>query len=71
MLLFQEEANSHHAGASVSPLQILGAPSSFAEEESRRRLFWAIYLLDRFSASATGWKCVHFALLFLLDRACD
>ncbi|KPV74483.1 uncharacterized protein RHOBADRAFT_54296 [Rhodotorula graminis WP1] len=55
MLLFEEEANSHHAGASVSPLQILGAPSSFAEEESRRRLFWAIYLLDRFSASATGW----------------
>ncbi|GAA5999658.1 uncharacterized protein JCM10292_003677 [Rhodotorula paludigena] len=55
MLLFQESTNTHEAVASVSPLQLLGTPTSFAEEEDRRRLFWSIFMLDRWSASATGW----------------
>lgn len=53
--LHQEEPNSHVPTARVVPLRLLGLASSFAEEESRRRLFWCIFMLDRWSATATGW----------------
>ncbi|GAA6032185.1 hypothetical protein JCM8097_007113 [Rhodosporidiobolus ruineniae] len=56
MLLYQEEPNVQHSnGSHVSPLKLLGTSSSFFEEECRRRLFWSMFLLDRWSASATGW----------------
>ena len=54
--LHQEEPNSHVPTARVVPLRLLGLASSFAEEESRRRLFWCIFMLDRWSATATGWE---------------
>ena len=42
--------------SNLSPTSILKAPTSWAEEESRRRLFWVIFILDRYSCAATGWN---------------
>jgi len=39
----------HIAGVTLSP-----PPKTWLEAESRRRLFWMIYLLDRHGATATG-----------------
>ncbi|KJR86697.1 uncharacterized protein SPSK_02159 [Sporothrix schenckii 1099-18] len=35
---------------------ILPEPKDFIEEESRRRLFWVIYLLDRYATIATAFE---------------
>lgn len=35
---------------------ILPEPKDFMEEESRRRLFWVIYLLDRYATIATAFE---------------
>lgn len=35
---------------------ILPEPKDFVEEESRRRLFWMIYLLDRYATIATAFE---------------
>ncbi len=35
---------------------ILPEPKDFIEEESRRRLFWMIYLLDRYATIATAFE---------------
>lgn len=49
---------------SVSPIfpsiytlraMILPEPQDFIEEESRRRLFWVIYMLDRYATTATAF----------------
>jgi hypothetical protein len=40
----------------LSDLPELPSATSWVERESRRRLFWNVFLLDRFCAIATGWK---------------
>lgn len=35
---------------------VLPEPKSFIEDESRRRLFWMIYLLDRYATVATAFE---------------
>ncbi|PHH82349.1 hypothetical protein CDD83_3296 [Cordyceps sp. RAO-2017] len=35
---------------------ILAEPRDFTEEESRRRLFWMVYLLDRYATIATAFE---------------
>lgn len=35
---------------------VLPEPNDFVEEESRRRLFWMIYLLDRYATIATAFE---------------
>lgn len=35
---------------------ILAEPKDFIEEESRRRLFWMVYLLDRYATIATAFE---------------
>ncbi|KAK5719269.1 hypothetical protein LTR15_007792 [Elasticomyces elasticus] len=51
--------------ASVSPLypsiytlraMVLPEPKSFIEDESRRRLFWMVYLLDRYATISTAFE---------------
>ncbi|KAK3723221.1 hypothetical protein LTR37_001944 [Vermiconidia calcicola] len=51
--------------ASVAPVfpsiytlraMVLPEPKSFIEDESRRRLFWMIYLLDRYATVATAFE---------------
>ncbi|EME46026.1 hypothetical protein DOTSEDRAFT_147895 [Dothistroma septosporum NZE10] len=51
--------------ASVAPLipsiytlraMVLPEPKSFIEDESRRRLFWMVYLLDRYGTIATAFE---------------
>lgn len=51
--------------ASVSPLcpsiytlraMVLPEPRSFIEDESRRRLFWMVYLLDRYATISTAFE---------------
>ncbi|KAK4046569.1 hypothetical protein OIO90_006520 [Microbotryomycetes sp. JL221] len=55
MSLHREETNAFVQTSGVSPMQLLGPSMCFQEEESRRRLFWSIFMLDRWSATATGW----------------
>jgi hypothetical protein len=35
---------------------VLPEPKSFVEDEERRRLFWAVYLLDRYATIATAFE---------------
>lgn len=51
--------------ASIAPLypsiytlraMVLPEPQSFIEDESRRRLFWMVYLLDRYATIATAFE---------------
>ncbi|KAK3674222.1 hypothetical protein LTR78_006069 [Recurvomyces mirabilis] len=51
--------------ASVAPLypsiytlraMVLPEPESFIEDESRRRLFWTVYLLDRYATISTAFE---------------
>ncbi len=46
--------SSHKTIATISA-KLLGAPDSWVEHESRRRLFWSIFILDRLSAVATSF----------------
>ena len=39
----------------LRPLTVLVPPRNWIEEEERRRVFWCIFLLDRFCSVATGW----------------
>lgn len=38
------------------PLTLLGDANDWTEIEERRRLFWNIFLLDRFCSITTGWS---------------
>lgn len=35
---------------------VLPEPQSFIEDESRRRLFWMVYLLDRYATVSTAFE---------------
>jgi hypothetical protein len=39
----------------LTPLSLLPAFPHHSDLEERRRVFWAIFLLDRFIATSTGW----------------
>ncbi|WVQ99018.1 hypothetical protein IAU59_006150 [Kwoniella sp. CBS 9459] len=57
--LAKEEDNSSWAGPAPIPglsrTSIIPPPANWHEDESRRRLFWLIYCLDRYACVATGW----------------
>lgn len=40
---------------SLSRTSIIPPPATWQEDESRRRLFWMIYCLDRYACVSTGW----------------
>ena len=52
--LSKEEDDASDASNS-GHLFILSPSSDPQEQETRRRLFWMIYLLDRYACVATGW----------------
>ncbi|PFH62969.1 hypothetical protein XA68_10720 [Ophiocordyceps unilateralis] len=54
------ESNSYSVAPRYSSIytlraMILAEPRDFIEEESRRRLFWMVYLLDRYATIATAF----------------
>jgi hypothetical protein len=44
------------AGALMKPVQLVQPSNDWTELEERRRLFWVIFLLDRFCSVSTGWS---------------
>ncbi|TYJ54174.1 hypothetical protein B9479_005185 [Cryptococcus floricola] len=52
-------SSSNHAHAPRAPAlsrtSILPPPGSWHEDESRRRLFWWVFVLDRYVCCSTGW----------------
>jgi hypothetical protein len=55
------ESNSFSVSPSYTSIytlraMILPEPQDFMEEESRRRLFWMVYLLDRYATIATAFE---------------
>lgn len=55
------ESNSFSVSPSYKSIytlraMVLSEPKDFIEEESRRRLFWMIYLLDRYATIATAFE---------------
>ncbi|KAF2706227.1 hypothetical protein K504DRAFT_483954 [Pleomassaria siparia CBS 279.74] len=43
-------------GALMNPLKLIQPTDGWTELEERRRLFWVIFLLDRFCSVSTGWN---------------
>lgn len=39
----------------MKPVQLVQPPTDWTELEERRRLFWIIFMLDRFCSVSTGW----------------
>ncbi|PNY25779.1 transcriptional regulatory protein [Tolypocladium capitatum] len=46
----------HYKSIYTLRAMVLPEPKDFVEEESRRRLFWMIYLLDRYATIATAFE---------------
>jgi hypothetical protein len=40
----------------IHRMAFLGAPKSWIEKEEQRRVFWNVFLMDRFCSIATGWN---------------
>lgn len=40
----------------MRPIRLVQPPHDWTEVEERRRLFWVIFLLDRFCSTSTGWN---------------
>lgn len=56
--LIQEDAGlgrTQTPAPSLSRTSIIPPPQSWTEDESRRRLFWIIFCLDRYACASTGW----------------
>lgn len=39
----------------IRRMKFLRRPKSWTETEERRRVFWSVFLMDRFCSVATGW----------------
>ncbi|KAF2112785.1 fungal-specific transcription factor domain-containing protein [Lophiotrema nucula] len=50
------EPSVTHSAALMSPLRLVRPTSDWTELEERRRLFWVVFLLDRFCSVSTGWN---------------
>ena len=51
----QPAALSRAPAPSLSRTSIIPPAATWAEDESRRRLFWLIFALDRYACASTGW----------------
>lgn len=55
--LSREEASSGEASEFLfRRMAFLPASTSWVEEEERRRVFWNVFVMDRFCSVATGWN---------------
>lgn len=50
-----EGADSRSAHRLISRMNFLGPSKTWTEGEERRRVFWNVFLLDRFCSVATGY----------------
>jgi hypothetical protein len=55
MQLTTEPSSSQH-GSLMRPVRLIPPSNDWTELEERRRLFWVIFLLDRFCSISTGWN---------------
>lgn len=55
-----EEGDLAHLEAAsngvISRIAFLPPPTNWCEEEERRRVFWNVFLMDRFCSISTGWN---------------
>ncbi|KAE9372531.1 hypothetical protein N431DRAFT_466776 [Stipitochalara longipes BDJ] len=50
------EPGTLQRGSLSAPLSLLDNPADWTESEDRRRVFWNVFLLDRFCSITTGWS---------------
>ncbi|EDU40866.1 conserved hypothetical protein [Pyrenophora tritici-repentis Pt-1C-BFP] len=50
------EPSTSQAGSLMEPVRLVKPSNDWTELEERRRLFWVIFLLDRFCSASTGWN---------------
>jgi hypothetical protein len=50
------EPTASQNGALMNPLKLVQPTDDWTELEERRRVFWVIFLLDRFCSVSTGWN---------------
>ncbi|KAJ5690491.1 hypothetical protein N7462_004883 [Penicillium macrosclerotiorum] len=50
------ESEGHDQGPMLQPRPSLPQARDWVEEEERRRVFWTIFILDRFCSVTTGWN---------------
>lgn len=50
------EPSTSQSGSLMTPVRLVKPSSDWTELEERRRLFWIIFLLDRFCSVSTGWN---------------
>lgn len=58
-LSVEDEDKPRSAAASngvITSIAFLPPPKDWSEEEERRRVFWNIFLMDRFCSISTGWN---------------
>ncbi|KAF4452072.1 hypothetical protein F53441_5003 [Fusarium austroafricanum] len=52
------EAENYQPRSAVLPNSSLPEPLEWTEEEERRRVFWNVFILDRFSSIVKGWNTI-------------
>ncbi|KAH7384535.1 hypothetical protein BKA66DRAFT_80189 [Pyrenochaeta sp. MPI-SDFR-AT-0127] len=50
------EPSTLQSGSLMTPVRLVPPSNDWTELEERRRLFWIIFLLDRFCSVSTGWN---------------
>jgi hypothetical protein len=50
------ELSTSQSGSLMTPVRLVRPSNDWTELEERRRLFWIIFLLDRFCSVSTGWN---------------
>jgi hypothetical protein len=50
------EPSTSQSGSLMTPVRLVRPSNDWTELEERRRLFWIIFLLDRFCSVSTGWN---------------
>ncbi len=50
----ETKKDTHHHF--IRRMTFLRQPNSWIEDEERRRVFWSVFLMDRFCSVATGWN---------------
>lgn len=56
-LSIEDEESHSPSGALIKRIAFLPPCKSWKEVEERRRIFWNVFLMDRFCSIATGWNC--------------
>jgi hypothetical protein len=50
------EPSTSQTGSLMKPVRLVRPSNDWTELEERRRLFWVIFMLDRFCSVTTGWN---------------